>query len=120
MKVIIAGGRDFNDWGYLRRACMDTLKHAISTMEYEIVVISGKARGADTLGEKFAESQDMRVLSFPANWETHGKKAGFIRNEQMAEEGDMLIAFWDGKSKGTKHMIDLALKHELETHVYFY
>lgn len=119
-KVIIAGGRDFDDWSYLVNASMNTLKHVLYEMEYDVMVFCGKAKGADTLGERFAKIHNFEVKEFPADWDTHGKKAGFLRNEEMAREADMLIAFWDGESKGTKNMIDNALKYGLETHIFFY
>lgn len=66
------------------------------------------ARGADRLGEKYAKEHGYKVLYFPADWDIDGKSAGFIRNVKMAENADALVAFWDGKSVGTKHMIETA------------
>jgi hypothetical protein len=115
MKVIIAGGRDFDD--YLTLNCeIDFLNNHYFKLE----IVCGGARGADTLAENYAKQLGLPVKVFPADWDKHGKSAGYLRNQQMAEYADMLVAFWDGKSKGTKHMIDLALIHKLETHVKFY
>lgn len=75
-------------------------------------VFSGKARGVDFLGELWAELFNIPVRPFPADWEKHGKQAGFLRNEEMVKECDRVIAFWDEFSKGTKHTIDLAEKYE--------
>lgn len=83
-------------------------------------IVSGTARGADTLGEEYGESAGLLVHKRPADWDSYGKVAGFIRNKEMAEEADGLIAFWDGKSKGTKHMIDVALDKGIEVHVFRY
>lgn len=104
MKIVIAGGRDFNNYNLLCEKCDDI----INSNQTEI--ISGCAKGADTLGERYAKERGYDVKLFPADWKTHGRKAGPIRNKQMAEYGDMLIAFWDGKSSGTKNMIDNAKK----------
>lgn len=109
MKTIIAGSRNFNDYDLLEAVL---LKHSDITE-----IISGCARGADSLGEKFALEHSIPIKKFPADWNTYGKSAGYRRNEQMAYYGDRLIAFWDGQSKGTKHMIDLARKVGLEVEV---
>lgn len=104
-KVIIAGGREFNDYKLMCKKVDRILSNKNTS---EIQIISGNARGADKLGEKYAKDNNISLMCFPANWERYGKRAGYIRNEQMANEADALIAFWDGKSKGTKHMIDIA------------
>lgn len=83
-------------------------------------IFSGGAKGADKLGERLAEEKGIRTSIFNANWDYHGKKAGIIRNEEMAEWGDALLAFWDGSSKGTKHMIDCATEAGLIVHVVMY
>lgn len=115
-RVIIAGGRDFEDYQLLRQ----TMNKLLVNTEDEIVIVSGKARGADTLGERYAKECGYKILPFPADWEKHGRKAGFLRNMEMAKNADALIAFWDGKSKGTKSMIDLANRHQLKVRVKMY
>lgn len=112
MKIIIAGGRDFNDYETLKRFCNHVL---VNTPEFEIV--SGTASGADTLGEKYASEVNKPIKRFPADWDKHGKSAGYKRNLEMADYADALIAFWDGQSKGTKHMIDIAKKKGLRIKV---
>lgn len=102
-KVIIAGGREFDDYGLLRQTCDRMLSQKHQT--HDIVIISGTARGADTLGERYAQERGYSIEQYPADWEHEGKAAGFIRNAQMASVADALIAFWDGQSKGTAHMI---------------
>lgn len=114
-KVIVAGGRDFGDYGLLCQICDRMLSQKHQT--HDIVIISGTARGADTLGERYAQERGYAVERFPADWEHAGKSAGFIRNAQMASVADALIAFWDGQSKGTAHMIGLARKHKLQVRV---
>lgn len=108
-RIIIAGSRDFNDYDYLK----ESINQFIETKE-NICIISGAARGADTLGEKYAEEYKLKLQRFIPKWDKYGRGAGYKRNLEMLEfatqpgtEG-ILIAFWDGKSKGTKHMIDSA------------
>lgn len=114
MKVIIAGSRNFTDYNFLAEECNKILaKSVVGIWE----VVSGTANGADKLGEKFANENGFAIKRFPADWNKHGKSAGYIRNEEMAKYADALIAFWDGKSKGTKHMIDLARKHDLKVKI---
>lgn len=123
LRIIVAGSRDFNDYQLLS----DTLMQYLNSIEYsstQIKFVSGAARGADTLGEQFAYTYGYEVKRFPADWDNLGKRAGYVRNAIMAEYASektgVLFAFWDGKSKGTKHMIDLAKKHNLEVHVINY
>lgn len=115
LKVIIAGSRSFSDYRLLSDKCDKALlRHK------EIQIVSGTAKGADSLGERYANDRNYNVIRFPADWDKLGKSAGYIRNEQMAKYADCLIAFWDGKSKGTKHMIDLAIKNNLKVKVVRY
>lgn len=104
-KVIIAGSRGFSNYKLLKDECDKFLRD--KRKEYNIIIISGGARGADMLGEKYSRDEGLSLEVFPANWNKFGKSAGFRRNEQMAEVADALIAFWDGKSHGTKHMIEI-------------
>lgn len=115
MRVIIAGSRDFNDYRALCRVCDGVLKNQKS-----VQIVSGMARGADRLGEEYANDRNYKVYCMPADWENEGKRAGYIRNKKMAEFSDALIAFWDGKSRGTKMMIDLAEANGLQIKVYNY
>jgi YspA, cpYpsA-related SLOG family len=110
MRTIIAGSRTIND-SQLVEAAIDRSGFDITT------VISGTAGGVDKLGELWALDNQVPILFFPANWREHGKKAGFIRNSEMADHADGLIAVWDGKSKGTKMMIDIARGRELEVFI---
>lgn len=121
-RIIIAGGRDFLD--YLK---MYTEMNAIiQTIHDDVEIISGCAKGADTLGMRYAAVMKIYCAKFPADWDKFGKRAGFIRNEEMAKYSisdnskGVLVAFWDGKSKGTANMIKLAEKYGLETHVIRY
>lgn len=115
MKLIIAGTRDFNIYSLLKEKVLHLTKDVNITH-----IISGGARGADSLGERFAREHDIEIIRKPAEWDKYGKSAGFRRNSEMADEGDLLIAFWDGKSKGTAHMIDLANEKGLKIRVVRY
>lgn len=112
IKVIIAGTRDFNDYAFLKKN-VDYFLQGINPNNEEIEIVSGNARGADKLGERYAKEHNLPVKLFPANWDKYGKRAGYLRNQEMANYADVLIAFWDEKSKGTKHMIDIAKKQGL-------
>jgi|TARA_Y100000034_G_scaffold129685_1_gene186623 hypothetical protein len=110
MKTIIAGSREYQDYEFMAQE--------LNNVDFEITeVVSGTARGADRLGEKWADDNGMPIFRMPANWDQYGKAAGYIRNEEMAKCSDALVAFWDGKSMGTKHMIDLAKKYDLKIKV---
>lgn len=116
MRVIIAGGRDFDNLKFLE-AKVNDLVGMLSSLP---IIVSGKARGADSLGEQYADTYGLAVKEFPALWNEYGKSAGYRRNVEMANYADALIAFWDGKSKGTKHMIDIALDKGLLVQVVRY
>lgn len=121
VKVIVAGGRDFDDYSKALPVLDELLFYKGDCKYFDgVTIVSGGARGADALGEQFAREFMLPVMPFPADWNAHGKAAGPIRNVQMAEYADILVAFWDGESRGTKHMIDTALAHGLEVHVYPY
>lgn len=115
MKVIVAGSRGFNDrqYGFM---CLDHFHGQWPITE----IISGTASGADTIGEEWAVSRGVAVRRMPADWNTHGKSAGYKRNVEMAEVGDYLIVFWDGTSKGTQHMINIANDKGITTTVIHY
>lgn len=103
-RVIIAGGRDFTDYMLLS----EMMDNYLSGITDDIFIVCGQARGADTLGEQYAKDHGYTVNYFPAQWTRYGKAAGYIRNTEMAKNADALVAFWDGHSLGTKHMIATA------------
>ena len=120
MRCIIAGGRDFNDYGRLEKV-MDNCPYEITE------VVCGKARGADSLGEKWALERGVHVEYFVPDWGGLGKRAGFVRNNDMAEyacengsDNGLLVAFWNKKSKGTEHMIKTAQKKGFTVKVVYY
>jgi hypothetical protein len=111
MKVIIAGSREITDF--------NTVKIAYEKSGFKATeIVSGAARGVDYLGELLAKNLSIPVKRFPADWNTHGKRAGPIRNAEMANYADALIAVWDGQSKGTENMITQARRKDLSVFVY--
>ena len=101
---------------------MDIIDEYDSIGNYSIEIISGTASGADSLGEEFANTWNLGIKRFPAEWNLYGKSAGYKRNTQMAKYittdnkcDGLLVVFWDKKSVGTKHMIDTAKKCNLKT-----
>ena len=103
-RLIIAGGRDFTNYKLLEEKVLSLYESSLKG--YELYIVSGGARGADRLGERFAREHGGVPYLFPAEWDKYGKSAGFRRNQQMADFADGLLAFWDGESRGTKHMIN--------------
>ena len=103
MKIIIAGSRSLTP---------SKLQIAAALNEpcwFATEIVSGRAQGVDMAGEIFAEANDIPIKPFPADWGKFGKRAGFLRNAEMAKYADALLAFWDGQSPGTKSMIQLML-----------
>jgi hypothetical protein len=126
--IIIAGTRTYSDYTELKQVCSDYVAHLIKdgvSQQNEISIISGMASGADSLGVKFAKESGLCLIECAADWDAYGKAAGYRRNDQMAKLATdngcgVLLAFWDGKSKGTKHMIELAEKHKMEIYITLY
>ena len=114
-KWVIAGGRDFSDKELFRNAVWPLLENGD-------IIIEGGARGADAMAKDFAEykAEWFHHQQMPADWDKHKKAAGAIRNQQMAQAGDALIAFWDGKSKGTKDMIEKMTRQGKDVHIIRY
>lgn len=105
MKLIVAGGRDFTDTNRM----IDELQKLVESGEItdSPELVCGMARGADLTAYNLWNEAGMVIHEFPADWDRLGKRAGYVRNTEMAEFADTLVAFWDGKSKGTRHMIDI-------------
>lgn len=118
-KLIVAGGRDFIDYGLL-----STTIYILAEGTYAnkaVSIVSGMARGADKLGHRFAKEQGVKVYEFPADWNGPLKKgAGFARNKDMGNFADGLLAFWDGKSPGTKQMIEYMRSLKKPVHIIKY
>lgn len=113
MKIVIFGSREFTDYEYASKF--------ISTFEKsDIEIISGCARGADNIGKLYAEQYGIKLYQFPANWKKYGKAAGYVRNNEMADFCDVGLCFWDGKSRGTKHMIETLKKRNKPCYIILY
>ena len=115
IRCIIAGGRDFTNYNALKKALA-----SINFGENTLTIISGTARGADSLGEQYAKENNLKLMRFPAQWDKYGKRAGYLRNEEMCRHCDTVICFWDGKSRGTMHMINIAKQNHKPLAVFNY
>lgn len=117
-RIIIAGGRDFDDYSLLQSKCLPIIERLMA--DYDVIIMSGHAKGADMLGERFTEEHGLKLKVYPADWKAHYRSAGFRRNEQMGDIANGLIAFWNGESHGTKHMIEYARSKEVDVNVFRY
>ena len=100
MKIGVVGSRDFDDYKKLEKE--------LNKIEGITVIVSGGAKGADTLAREFAEKNDIKLTEFKPDYEQYGRGAPLRRNKKIVEYSDQIIAFWDGESKGTKNTIDIA------------
>ena len=114
MKFAIIGSRIFNDYGILRNFA----DYFIDSDDDSIV--SGGAKGADSLGYQYAKDNGLDYTLFAANWDEFGKSAGFRRNQQIVDACDMVLAFWDGVSKGTQDTINKAKKVKKPTFIVYF
>jgi hypothetical protein len=103
MKVAVIGSRDFNDY--------ELMSEHLNQIKDEIqLIVSGGAKGADSLAEKWASENSIETLIFKPDWKKFGRSAGVVRNRDIVANSNLVIAFWDGQSKGTKSSIDLCGK----------
>lgn len=115
MKIVVAGCRDYDNYKEAKEfidACLVQLKKKNTP-----IFLSGGCKGADRLGERYAMENGFEIQYYPALWEKYGRAAGPIRNEQMAQACDLVICFWDGKSRGTASMIRLAEQYGKPVHI---
>ena len=119
-RVIVAGGRKFNDYDALKRVLDEWKKSKRFKDGDKVTIVCGCADGADDLGRKCGFENKLEVKEYPANWNLLGKAAGILRNKEMAKfasesesKDGILFAFWNGKSRGTKNMIDTAIQYGL-------
>ena len=121
-KVIVAGsraaGHDADTYVLLESKLNILLGR--KSITHDIVIVSGTANGADKMGEHYATIYNYKVARYPADWTQHGRRAGYIRNAEMATDADALVALWDGESRGTKHMIAIAQQMGLPTRIINY
>ena len=113
MKVAVIGGRDFSDEMLLHNT-LNPYRKIITT------IVSGGAKGADTLGEQYADLYFIDKEIYLPNWDLYGKRAGFIRNQLIIEASDFVLAFWDKKSAGTKSSIGIAKKLNKPCKIIYY
>ncbi len=116
-RVVIAGCRNYNNYDEAKEYidfCIQNLRK-----EHTLIFLSGGCKGADNLGERYAKENGFKIEYYPAHWEKHGKSAGPIRNLKMAQICDFVICFWDGKSKGTKSMIEYSKRFNKQCKVYY-
>lgn len=106
MRIIVCGSRDFEDEDAVRDAL---LEHTTPYQRWQVTVVHGAARGADHMAEVAATDLEFSIERHPADWTSFGKSAGPRRNAEMAGLGaDLCLAFWDGRSPGTAHMVTVA------------
>lgn len=114
-KVVIAGSRGFDSYELLEKKMIGFL---VGRYPKDVEIVSGTTRGADRLGERFAKDKGCHIKYFPADWDKHGKSAGYIRNSEMAKYADACVVFMKKEgTKGSQHMIDLAEKEGLRCKV---
>jgi hypothetical protein len=112
MRVAVVGGRDFDDY--------DLMKKTLDEIQDVDLIVSGGSEGADNLAERYAYEKSIKMKVFKPNWNMFGRQAGFLRNIDIINNADMVVAFWDGMSRGTKHSIDIAKKGNIKTVVVEY
>jgi hypothetical protein len=115
MRLIVAGSRTFSNKEKVFKNLDNIYKHFP-----ELEIVSGLAKGPDSFGKQWAAVNRVPCHEFPANWDKYGKRAGFVRNEEMAHFGDAALIYWDGKSPGSKSMIKLANEAGLKVAVVYY
>jgi hypothetical protein len=106
MKLAVVGSRNFNDYDLLKSKLDIIHKKRPITL-----IVSGRAKGADSLSERWSKENNIETLIFIPEWDKYGKRAGFLRNEDIIKNSDAVVAFWDQISKGTQHSISLAKKY---------
>lgn len=114
-KIAVVGSRGFDNYDMVKRTLLNVMYH-YGTFE----VVCGCAKGADKLGECFALEYGLKIHKFIPDWDKYGKSAGMVRNREMSDIADMVIAFWDGSSRGTKHMIEYSVPNKKNIFVFDY
>lgn len=115
MKLAIVGCRTFNDYPLLQNIILEYL----TPLEYITTIVSGGAKGADSLGVDFASNYRIKEEVYLPEWNKYGKSAGFIRNQLIVDNCDMILAFWDGESRGTADTIEKAKKAKKPTFIVY-
>ena len=116
MKIAVAGSRHYTDYEeaveYIDRCIHNLAK------DEEVIILSGGCRGADALGEQYAKKHGYDIVRFPALWNKYGRAAGIVRSKEIANTADVIICFWDGKSTGTRFLIEYANKLNKVIHIH--
>ena len=115
MKLIVAGSRAVTDYSLVASAIDELVENELSIT----AIIDGTARGVDMLASRYAAEHGIENIRVPAEWKRYGRGAGRLRNIRMAEMGNVLLALWDGKSSGTKSMIEAAKHRGIPVHIVF-
>jgi hypothetical protein len=102
----VVGSRTFNNYALCEKTLDKVLKRLLDKHE-QVIFVSGGAKGADFFAKKYAKEHKIKIIEFLPDWDKHGKSAGFIRNQEIIDKSDLLVAFWDGQSRGTYHDIKL-------------
>jgi hypothetical protein len=113
-KIAVVGSRNFTDYPKLVKS-LDQYIQYLDIPKEDIVIVSGGAKGADSLAKKYAADKNYQYKEFLPDWKRYGRAAGYVRNVSIIEESNACLAFWDGLSPGTKHSIDYARKKQIET-----
>jgi len=119
MNIGVVGSRIFNDY-LLLAEWLNHFRLSCHVRVDLVTIISGGAKGADSLAEDYAENWGMKSLVFKPDWEKYGKSAGFKRNQDIVDNSDMVVAFWDGKSKGTQDSINKARAAKKPTFIVYF
>ena len=117
MRLAVIGSRGFDDYELLEKV-LDIIQRG-NRLSFDTIV-SGGANGADSLAERYAIKNDIKTDIYPADWNKHGKSAGYIRNVDIWDNSDFGVAFWDGESKGTAHSFKLSIKQNKTLFIYNY
>jgi hypothetical protein len=104
LKIAIVGSRGYPNLDEVHN-------YVVNNFEHGDVLVSGGARGVDAAAERTAQELHLETLIFLPDWNTYGKSAGFIRNQDIIKNADRVVAFWDGKSRGTQHSMNLAKQY---------
>lgn len=115
MKLAIIGSRGFSDYDLLSR----TIEFYFRDGEINEIV-SGGAAGADSLAGRWAREFQVKLTEFLPDWNKHGKSAGFIRNMDIVKYADMVLAFWNGQSKGTQNSLSIAQRLKKRTLIIYF
>lgn len=119
--LMVAGSRDFQNYAILEKL----LDYIVAQIPRPIVIVQGEARGADSLAKRYAQSHSISSLEFPADWKSHGKRAGYLRNKEMVDFIKQfphrgIVCFWDDSSRGTYQNFGLAEEARIDLIIVHY